>query len=289
VKLEGKVAVVTGASQGLGAAIAERFVAEGAHVVATGRDPDALGATVAKLRTARQRSNQQVLGEAGDVSHPPDVDRLIAFVEDTFGRLDVLVCNAGVYGPLGPIESVEWSEWVRALEINLFGMVLCCRAAVPVMRRQSHGKIIALSGGGATSPLPRISAYAASKAAVVRFAETLAEEVKDAHIDVNCVAPGALNTRLLDQVLAAGPERVGEVFYQRSVRQQQDGGTPLTRGADLIAFLASDESDGITGRLLAALWDDWAELPRQRERLRGSDVFTLRRIVPEDRTGWSGK
>ena len=194
--------------------------------------------------------------------------------------------NAGVHGPLGPIEDVDWDAWVEAININLLGTVLCCRSVVPWMRRQRAGKIILLSGGGATAPLPRVSAYAASKAAVVRFGETLAEEVKDAGISVNSVAPGALNTRLLDQVLAAGPETVGAAFHERAVRQSQAGGTPLETPADLIAFLASSASDGVTGRLLSAVWDDWRHLPERRAQLADSDVYTLRRIVPEDR-GWT--
>src|SRR6185436_20968340 len=111
-----------------------------------------------------------------------------------------------------------------------------------------------LSGGGATNPLPRISAYAASKAAVVRFAETLAEELRDAHVDVNAIAPGPLNTRLLDEVLTAGPEKVGAGFYERSLKQKEQGGAPLERGAELAVFLGSAASDGITGKLLSALW-----------------------------------
>ena len=126
--------------------------------------------------------------------------------------------NAGVYGPKGPIEDVAWDEWEHAIRVNLLGSVLCCRALVPHFRANGYGKIIQLSGGGATSPLPRLSAYAASKAAVVRFAETLAEEVRGTGIDVNAIAPGALNTRLLDEVLEAGPERVGDAFYERAAR-----------------------------------------------------------------------
>ena len=91
---------------------------------------------------------------------------------------------------------------------------------IPHFKQNRHGKIIILSGGGATKPMPYLSAYAASKAGVVRFAETLAEEVKDFNIDVNTVAPGALNTRLLDEVLAAGPEKVGKAFYEQSLKQQ---------------------------------------------------------------------
>jgi 3-oxoacyl-[acyl-carrier protein] reductase len=158
-----------------------------------------------------------------------------------------------------------------------------CREVLPAFRRQGYGKIINLSGGGATAPLPNMSAYAASKAAVVRFTETLAEETREARIDVNAIAPGALNTRLLEEVLAAGPERVGRAFYERSLKQRDTGGVPLEKGAELAVFLASAASDGITGRLLSAVWDDWANLPARRDVLAQTDVFTLRRIVPEDR------
>jgi 3-oxoacyl-[acyl-carrier protein] reductase len=287
VKLLGQVAIVTGGSRGLGRAVSERLLREGAHLVLNARDKEALAEAGEALSSARVEPAQRVVWQAGDVSDPADVHELLALVETTFGRLDVLVCNAGVYGPMGSIESIQWLEWARAIEINLFGTVLCCQAAVPLMRRTGHGKIIMVSGGGATRPLPRFSAYAASKAAVVRFAETLAEELAGTGIDVNAIAPGALNTRLLDEVLAAGAERVGGEFFARAVRQQQEGGTPLETGAALVTFLATQESDGITGRLLAAVWDDWANLPQLRERLNGSDVYTLRRIVPADR-GWEG-
>lgn len=285
VKLDGKVSIVTGASRGLGRAIAERFVADGADVVMSGRDQAALEAAAADLRAGAVRSDQRVLAEAGDVSDEEDVKRVVALAQRIRGRIDVLVCNAGIYGPLGSIEDVDWQEWTQAVAVNLFGTVLFCRAVLPTMRRQATGKIVTLSGGGATQPLPRITAYAASKAAVVRFTESLAHEVNGSGIDVNSIAPGALNTRLLDEVLAAGPDRVGPEFYARSVRQKSEGGTPLSKAADLVAFLASSDSDGITGRLLSAVWDDWEALPTARERLADSDVYTLRRIVPKDR-GW---
>jgi NAD(P)-dependent dehydrogenase (short-subunit alcohol dehydrogenase family) len=202
---------------------------------------------------------------------------------DAFPHLQVLVNNAGVYGPLGPIEDVEWDAWVEVIAINLFGSILMCRALLPHFKAQRYGKIIQLSGGGATNPLPRISAYAASKAAIVRFAETLAEEVRADGIDVNSIAPGALNTRLLDQVLTGGPGVVGRAFYDRSVQQKEQGGAPLARGAALAVLLGSAESDGITGKLLSAMWDPWETLGQHREDLNGTDVYTLRRIVPEDR------
>jgi 3-oxoacyl-[acyl-carrier protein] reductase len=117
---------------------------------------------------------------------------------------------------------------------------------------------------------------------VIRFAETLAEEMREYMIDVNGIAPGALNTRLLDEVLEAGPERVGRAFYERAQKQKAEGGAPLDRGADLCVFLASEASDGISGKLLSAIWDPWEELADRTIDL-ASDVYTLRRIVPKDR------
>jgi 3-oxoacyl-[acyl-carrier protein] reductase len=282
-----RVALVTGASRGLGRAIAERLARDGFDLMLAARDEKLLAKVAGEL-SADGLEGQQIVWHATDVSHPEDVACLLEKTEAELGGLDVLVCNAGVYGPLGPTETVDWLEWTRAIEINLYGVVLPCRAAVPLMRRAGGGKIIVVSGGGATKPLPRFSAYAASKAAVVRFAETLAEELVGTGIDVNAIAPGSLNTQLLDQVLSAGPERVGEDFYARSVRQKGEGGTSLDTPAELVAFLASPASDGVTGRLIAAVWDNWRNLPDQRERLAGSDVYTLRRIIPEDR-GWSAE
>jgi 3-oxoacyl-[acyl-carrier protein] reductase len=220
---------------------------------------------------------------AGDVSNPASCAAIVGRAQELLPDLAILVNNAGVYGPMGLIEDVDWDEWVEAIQINLFGTVMMCREVIPVLRRRGYGKIINLSGGGATAPLPRISAYAASKVAIVRLTETFAEELRDAHIDVNAIAPGALNTRLLDEVLDAGPAKVGQDFYDRSLKQRDQGGAPLEKGAALAVWLASAASDGITGRLLSALWDDWAGLPDKCEQLAKSDIYTLRRIVPEDR------
>lgn len=280
--LAGRSAIISGANQGLGFEIARHYLQAGANVMICARNKE-------KLAQAQQALNQsvqperQLLAQTADVSKPADMQALVSEALRAFGKLDVLVANAGVYGTKGPIEEIDWEEWSQAIDINLKGVVLQCRAVLPHMKKNCYGKIIILSGGGATKPMPNLSAYAASKAAVVRFAETLAEEVVDWHIDVNTVAPGALNTRLLEEVLEAGPEKVGKVFYEQSLKQKQTGGTSLDVGAELCVFLASQESDGITGRLLSAVWDPWRKLASMTEQLKKSDIYTLRRIVPQDR------
>jgi len=280
--LAGRTALITGASHGLGLEIARTYLDEGiAGICICGRDPAALGGALAELRE-RAGPAQRVLGEVADVSRHEDVKGLVELAVTGLGEVTILVSNAGVYGPKGGIDQTDWQEWMRAVEINLFGSVLPARELVAHFTRRGYGKIVQLSGGGATGPLPGLSAYAASKAAVVRFAETLAEELREHRIDVNAVAPGSLNTRMLNEVLCAGPERVGEAFYQRALEQQRSGGVPLREGAKLAVFLGSVASDGITGKLLSAVWDPWPELPERRADL-DSDVYTLRRILPRDR------
>ena len=275
-------AIITGANQGLGLAIAEAYVRAGANVLICARAADLLETARIQL-AALAGSEQRVVAVPADVSQAADVEQIVAAALQTLPTLNILVNNAGIYGPKGALEQVDWAEWTRAIEINLLGSALMCRAVLPHFKAQRYGKIIQLSGGGATNPLPNLSAYAASKAAIVRLAETLAEEVRDDHIDVNSIAPGALNTRLLDEVLSAGPERVGAAFYERARKQKEQGGAPLEKGADLAVFLGAAASDGLTGKLLSAVWDPWETLPERGDDVRRTDVYTLRRIVPKDR------
>lgn len=280
-KLKGLNALVTGGSQGLGRAIVEHYLREGANVVFCARNERELA--TAREDLSRIFPARKVLARRCDVSVEPEVNDLAGFAMRELGSLQALVLNAGIYGPMGPTESVDLAQWRQAIDINLFGVLLPCRAVIPHFKNAGRGKIVVLSGGGATNPLPNISAYAASKAAVVRLVETLAEELKAHHVDVNAIAPGALATRLVDEVLAAGPEKVGAAFYEKNRQWKAKGATPLDLGANLAVYLASAESDGITGRLISAQWDPWPKLQEHREDLAKSDIYCLRRIVPEDR------
>lgn len=280
--LAGRAALITGASQGLGKEIAAAYVKAGASVALCARDAamlEGVRAELAPLATGDQR----IITVPADVSKREQIEAAVATTIAAFPQLDIVVNSAGVYGPKGVIEDNDWDAWVQAIEINLLGAVLLCRAVVPHLKQRGYGKIIQLSGGGATNPMPRLSAYATSKAGVVRFAESLALELASHRIDVNCIAPGALNTRMLDEILEAGPAVVGDDFYQRSLKQKESGGAPLEKGANLAVFLAAQASDGITGRLISALWDPWQDLPGVRDELAKSDIYTLRRITARER------
>jgi NAD(P)-dependent dehydrogenase (short-subunit alcohol dehydrogenase family) len=281
-KLRGRFALITGASQGLGAEIARQYVANGATVMLCARSADKLG-DQQRMLAPLLAPDARIITIVGDVGERKDVDAIFEKLRSEFPRLDILVNNAGVYGPMGNIEDIDWEQWIDAIRINLLGLVYVSRAAMPIFRSQRYGKIINISGGGAANPMPAITAYAASKAGAVRFTESLALECKDDHIDVNAIAPGALVTQMMKQLLDAGPDKVGKKFYDRMKKIADEGGTPLDVGAALCVFLGSSESDGITGKLIAAQWDRWEDWPRHLEELNASDVYTLRRITGRDR------
>jgi NAD(P)-dependent dehydrogenase (short-subunit alcohol dehydrogenase family) len=281
--LKHRNAIITGASQGLGFELAVAMIGAGASVCICARDAAMLEKAADQLRT-RLGPDQKLVAECGDVSKQDDVARIVTAAARAFGnKIDILVNNAGIYGPKGFTDEIPWQEWLKTVEINLFGSVFMARAVVPYMRASRYGKIIQLSGGGATQPMPRFTAYAASKAAVVRFADSLAEELREFMIDVNSIAAGALNTRFLDEVLSAGPDKVGEAFYKRSLEQRDKGGVPFDKPVDLALFLSSADSDGITGKIISALWDNWQDFPSHKEELQRSDVYSIRRIVGKDR------
>jgi NAD(P)-dependent dehydrogenase (short-subunit alcohol dehydrogenase family) len=281
-RLKDRFALITGGSQGLGAEIARHYVTNGASVLLCARSADKLAEQQQALAPLLA-PGARVATVAGDVGQAKDVDLIFEKLRGEFPRLDILVNNAGVYGPMGNIEDVDWNEWVEAIRINLLGVVYVARTALPMFRAQRYGKIINISGGGATNPMPAITAYATAKAGVVRFTESLALECRNDRIDVNAIAPGALATQMMDQLLEAGPEKVGRQFFERMKKIADEGGTPLGVGAALCVFLGSSESDGITGKLIAAQWDRWEDWPKHLDELNASDVYTLRRITGRDR------
>ena len=256
--------LVTGASRGIGRVVAGRLAREGHAVIACARDPRRLAESIASLPGEGHRSL------ALDVADAAAWGRVAAGLDDVAGA----VCAAGVIGPIGDIGDIDAESFVHALNVNVAGTLLTVQACAPALRARD-GAAVVLSGGGATGPLARFDAYAASKAAVVRLAENLAA----GGLRVNAVAPGFIVTDMQSDVLDAGPERVGQAYYDR-VRAALDAGSgdDPERAAALIAFLLSDEARGISGRLLSAPWDPWED-EAFRDRLRAEpDLGTLRRI-----------
>ncbi len=274
--LTGRTAIVTGAGRGIGEAIALTFAKAGCSLMLAARTASELDAVASRARELGVRAEVA----ATDVSKPSDVDRLAKTAIDRFGTVDILVNNAGMYGPIGPFAETDPAEWWHAMEVNIRGPLLCARAVLPTMIAAGRGKIINMSGGGATSPLPNLTAYSVSKTAVVRLTENLAEELRPHNIQVNAIAPGAVNTRLQDQLLAVG-ERAGADLYGRirKLRETGEGGVPPSVAAELAVFLASPASDHLTGRLINAPHDPWRQWTDS-EALPPSPMYTLRRLDP---------
>jgi NAD(P)-dependent dehydrogenase (short-subunit alcohol dehydrogenase family) len=267
------VVLVTGASRGIGCAVARAFAREGSDVALVARPSVHLDRIAHELAAGPTRAH----AFSADVAEPGEIERAVARALEVFGRLDVLVNAAGVYGPIGPLAEADMVAWAGAIATNLLGTAYAMRAVLRHMVARGRGVIVNFSGGGAVAPLPRFSAYSASKAGVVRLTETVAEEVRESGVRVNAIAPGAVNTRLVDEVLAAG-ERAGADFYEKAIEQKASGGTPPERAAELAVFLASPAAAGITGRLISAVWDDWKSLGALSSELRRTSLYTLRRI-----------
>ena len=280
-KAKNKNVIITGGTVGFGKALAEKFLNEGANISICSRNEQQLFDTQSELLS--KFPNRIILVKKCDVSIEKDVKEFIAYSLDTFKTIHVLILNAGVYGPMGPIETVSLDEWRKSIDINLFGVLLPCRELIPHFKQNKYGKIIVLSGGGATNPMPNLSSYATAKAAVVRLVETLSKELSSYNVDINAIAPGAMSTRMIEQVIDAGPEIVGDEFFKKNQNWKQNGATSMELGTNLAVYLSSDDSNGVTGKLISAQWDDWKNFGNHLDDLQNSDIYTIRRIVLEDR------
>ncbi|CAN5731403.1 N/A [soil metagenome] len=271
-----RVVMVIGGGRGIGAAVARAFAADSA-VFLVSRTERELREVAGSIGAAGGTAGYAV----ADVASEEQVRAAVRACTSELGAPAVLINAAGVYGPIGPVWELDAAAWWRAQEINVRGTLHSCAAVLPHMIERGSGRIINFSGGGATSQLPRFSAYAASKAAVVRLTETIAEEVRGYGITVNAIAPGAVDTTLQDDVLQAG-DRAGEL-HERIVRLREtgEGGVPPELAASLAVFLASDVAAPLTGRLIAAPHAGWQEWDEARvAELADSAWFTLRRLDP---------
>ena len=282
--------VLTGSSTGIGRTLAERLLSRGHHVWGLARsDQSDFAASHPNFHHTRC-----------DVSDYSAVAAAASAYAAAWPQLDAVICAAGLQGEIAPALTADPLKWSATIRANLDGTYFALRAFASLLVQPapaaSRKKIICFSGGGATKARVNFSAYGVAKTALVRLVETIAEENRDQPLDINALAPGAINTRLTDEILALGPSVVGAAEYAAAQKQKAAALVPtsattagaiadpaLTRALDCVEWLLSPASDGITGRLLSAPWDPWPTLGDHRAALAASDVYTLRRIVPEDR------
>ena len=274
--LKNKIAIITGAGGGIGSTIAKTFAREGCSLILI----DRAKTTLDRVSKELEKYNCESLLETCDVCNKEEVDSAVDAAFKKFSKIDILVNTAGIQGPIGLFANNDINKWVETINVNLNGTILFVKAVLPIMIKQGWGKIINFSGGGAFNPRPNFSAYATSKAAVVRLTETLAEELKEYNIQVNAISPGAVNTKMLEEVLETGPEAAGADFYEKAKKQKKEGGDPPQLAADLILFLSSEKSYNLTGKIISAKWDNWREWDKEKiSKIMSSDLYTLRRVI----------
>ena len=266
--------VLTGSSTGIGRALAERLLARGHRVWGVARSDQAdFAARNPLFRFSRC-----------DVAQWPEAERAATEVARAWPHLDGVIACAGVQGEIGRALASDPRRWSETVRANLDGAYHTLRAFAPLLSRApGRQKIVCFSGGGATKSRANFSAYGVAKTGVVRLVETIAEEERGRPLDINALAPGAINTRLTDEVLALGPAVVGEAEFAAAQKQKASGGNSLDKALDCVEWLLSPASDGISGRLISAPWDPWPTLSAHTADLTASDIYTLRRIVPEER------
>ncbi len=265
----GTPVLVTGAGRGIGKRLALGFAREGARVGLVARSKAELDLT----RLEIEHAGGHAIKLRADVR---DFDQVCAAVDRftaQFGELEVLVCAAAVQGPIGPLFETQPKAWVEPLQTNLIGVYHACRSVLPAMIQRRRGKIVVLAGGGSAGPRPNFSAYAASKCALVRLVETLAEEVRDHNVQVNCLDPGSTYTHMTDEILGAG-EKAGWRDNEQAVRVRLTGGMPPEKQLEAALFLASPSSNHVSGKLIHVN-DDWRRLANANV---NPEAFTLRRV-----------
>jgi len=267
--------VITGTSSGIGRALAKDLLVKGHQVWGLARS--------AQPELAAEHPDT-FLQSRCDVADWSQVAQVARAIRATWPCADGLIACAGLQGAIGIAVTLDPLQWSATIRANLDGTYYAIRAFHELLRQSSRrAKVVCFSGGGATKARPNFSAYAAAKTGIIRLVETIAEELREEPLDINAIAPGAINTRLTDEVIRLGPAVVGEAEYQAALKQKETGGGSLEKVIDLVEWLLSPASDGISGRLLSAQWDPWAGLGRHAGAIAKSDIYTLRRIVPEDR------
>jgi NAD(P)-dependent dehydrogenase (short-subunit alcohol dehydrogenase family) len=277
-----RLVMITGATRGLGLLVAEKFWNAGHDLVILSRSEPDLERVSSDFH-GRCGKGQKIHPYLFDLKNSSRIPDLMEEIRDSVGALDIVINNAAVQGPIGPLQTNDWEEWQTCLDVCLLAPVKICQEVIPGMILNNYGRIVNMSGGGATGPRPNFSSYATAKCGLVRFSETLAQELSPHNITVNCVSPGAMNSELTRKILNAGIDSAGQKEYEVARRLGEDNPHTEIKAADLVFSLTTEPFSEINGRLLSAVWDPLDKIPGISSNLMGTDVYTLRRIVPKDR------
>jgi NAD(P)-dependent dehydrogenase (short-subunit alcohol dehydrogenase family) len=269
-ELAGQVAVVTGGGRGIGRAIATALADAGAAVAVVARTESEIQETAEHLNSSGGRA----IALSADVTDRQRVEQMLAEVERQLGPLDLLVNDAGRGSAGGPTWELDPEEWWRDLEVNVRGTFLPTWAALPGMISRRRGRIINIASWNAVRAAPYLSAYASSKAAVVRFSESLAAEVQQYGIAVFALSPGVVRTALTEHLAAKEDFVRHQPRYRDVIESNQT--FPPERAAELARFLASGQADGLSGRMIR-ITDDYVNLAQKADEVIAQDLLAMRR------------
>jgi 3-oxoacyl-[acyl-carrier protein] reductase len=268
--MKDKSVLITGAGRGIGKRLAMGFAEAGAKVGLLARSQAELD--LAKLEI--EQAGGIAIRLRADVRNLDEMAHAVERLRASFNSLDILIAAAGMQGPIGPFLASKPKVWNETVETNLIGVANACRVALPPMIDKRSGKIILIAGGGSAYSRPYFTAYAASKSAVVRFGECLADEVGEHNVQVNTIAPGGAYTTMTDEILAAGEEKAGRQEIEDAEKVRITGGVAPEKQTQLALFLASEKSNHISGKLIHVN-DDWKRFERDSM---NPELFTLRRV-----------
>jgi NAD(P)-dependent dehydrogenase (short-subunit alcohol dehydrogenase family) len=271
IELTGRVAIVTGGGRGIGRAIALELASVGASVAVVARSVDQTAETVEEI----VKFGGLAVAVPADVSDPESVERMIRDVVRALGPVDLLVNNAGVSGPFGPIAETDPAEWWRCQEVNLRGPLLCTRAVLPGMVARRRGRIINVASGAGTIAIPYLSAYVVSKTALIRLTEILAAEIAGYGIRVFAIEPGTVRTAMAEYALQSEAGRRWLPWFKDIFEQGRD--VPPETAARLVTLLASGRADALSGRFFTVA-DDVIGMAERAEREGLGDSQALRLI-----------
>ena len=272
-RLDGKVALITGGGRGIGRAIARAYAVEGARLTLAARTSAELDETA---RDIAGNYGSDVLAAITDVTSREQVDKVVARTLDRYGRIDVMVNNAGNIGPVGKLWDNDPEDWARTISVHLLGVFYGCRAVVPVMLNQGSGRIVNMSGVGG----PNMSSYDAAKTGIINLTENLALELADTPITVNAISPGSIHTRMWEETRDLALAIGDTATYERGVQVTSGQGASIERAAQLAVFLGSDDCGRLSGRLIRAFADPFEEFPPRVGEIMDSEAYLMRRVDP---------
>ena len=273
-RLDGRVALITGGGRGIGRAIALAYAAEGAKLALAARTAAELDETA---RDIAANYGNEVLTATTDVTSREQVDEAVARTLDHYGRIDVMVNNAGNIGPVGKLWDNDPEDWARTVSVHLLGVFYGCRAVVPVMLNQDSGRIVNMSGVGG----PNMSSYDAAKSGIVNLTENLALELADTPITVNAISPGSIHTRMWEETRDLALAVGDTATYERGVQVTSGQGASIERAAELAIFLGSDDCGSLSGRLIRAFADPFEQIPARVDEIMDSEAYLMRRVDPD--------